>query len=402
MSVHGTRDIESEAGRRAGAGPRWGVQGSCLVPESLRAALGTVPLPAWAAGKMSRAEGAAVADLDAGVWQTMTALDARLGIYLRTLIADSRLSDRRVWGRPWPLGLLPSMLPLSRRAANVLVRCGLANDAETLSVMTYGQLLAVEGIGPGTVLEVACAADAVLAASDYGRVSPPADVVRDLQAYAFQPWSAQVGSHDPRFSALLPPRTGELRARILSLKARPNLYAEARELLAAMPAVERRCGAIAAMALEDAVHDLVACATGFPPSVCAAVIARLGWGGEPPMSYGTAAALAGLHRASMVRRVQVALARFFRRDALYLPGLDRALGLLAAAVPRSAGGRAALLAVHGISRRPFAVESLRRLAEAFGRTVPAAVLALVPERPPRGRSPKRRRKKPRLRLVRSR
>jgi len=59
-----------------------------------------------------------------------------------------------------------------------------------------------------------------------------------------------------------------------------------------------------------------------------------------------------------------------------------------------------MLAVSGIGQRPFAVESLRRVADAFGRTVLPTVVALWPERRQRRtRSAKRGRQKSYLRLV---
>lgn len=400
MTRRQTRYVELQ-GRSRIATPRWGEAGSSLVPETLRAALGASPLPAWVAEAIGRPDGATVADLDAGVWRTMTAISERLRTYLLALVARPELAGRRVWERPWPLGLVPSMLPLTVRVQNVLGRQELADDVERLCRMTYGELLGVGEIGPATLLELACTADSALNALDHGSPAPPTDVVRSLQAYAFPPWATQVSTRDPRFAALLPPGDGSLRARILDLEARANDYPAARALLRAMPGVERRCNAIAGLSLEDTVDDLIAAATGFPPAVRRAVIDRLGWGGAPQVTLVAAAARVGLHRCKLERREATTRARLFDRETYYFPALDRALDVLAKTAPSSAGEAAAVLAARGISRRPFSVESLRLLASEFGRTIPPVLEALLPRRPP-PRSPKPRRKRPHLRLVRSR
>ncbi|MGH9178787.1 MAG: hypothetical protein ACRD0N_09575, partial [Acidimicrobiales bacterium] len=106
----------------------------------------------------------------------------------------------------------------------------------------------------------------------------------------------------------------------------------------------------------------------------AALVARLGLRGKPPLTLAEAGRLAGL-TGERVRQLEVRLRKQLAEagSAAPLPQLDAALAAVARAAPLPAAAVGRLLVDAGITAAPFCVESLARAADLFGRGLPFVV-----------------------------
>jgi hypothetical protein len=102
----------------------------------------------------------------------------------------------------------------------------------------------------------------------------------------------------------------------------------------------------------------------------AALVARLGLRGRPPLTLAEAGRLAGL-TGERVRQLEVRLRKQLAAGpATPVPQLDAALATVARAAPIPAAAVDRVLVDAGLTGGPFCVESLLRAAELLGREVP--------------------------------
>lgn len=127
--------------------------------------------------------------------------------------------------------------------------------------------------------------------------------------------------------------------------------------------------------LENALAAHVAGAgrTRLDPERLAAVLARMGLLGRPPLTLADAGRMAGL-TGERVRQLESRLRKqYAAAPTARLPELDAALSAVAGAAPVPAAAVGRLLAERGLSAAPFCAESLILAAELLGRELPFVV-----------------------------
>ena len=127
--------------------------------------------------------------------------------------------------------------------------------------------------------------------------------------------------------------------------------------------------------LEDALAACVAACGEAPlaPQRLAAVVARMGFGGSPPVTLAAAGRLAGL-TGERVRQLEARVRRHYAGGPLEaIPQLDTALAAVARAAPLPVSAVGGMLADAGVTAGPFCLESLVRASTLFRRDLPFAV-----------------------------
>lgn len=133
----------------------WGAPGVPLLPKALREAWTGETIPAFALRDSYLAEGTTLDRLDTSIWDTMPSLPPALERYLLQLVKD-RFHD---------ISALPIFDEIgfedvgwSPIVGNALKRAGLF-DLDRLRTLTYGDVLALRGIGVRRMLELAVVAE---------------------------------------------------------------------------------------------------------------------------------------------------------------------------------------------------------------------------------------------------
>src|SRR5436190_19277761 len=120
------------------------------IPQTLRASLADVLLPAWLCEAAALPEGASLQALDPSLVEArLRGLGRRLDLYLHGLLRTRtrRLSSATVVDGPWPTKLTLGDIPCNVETSRLLRESGLAGDSR-LAGLTYGALFAVRQLGP--------------------------------------------------------------------------------------------------------------------------------------------------------------------------------------------------------------------------------------------------------------
>src|SRR5215204_417653 len=144
--------------------PRWARRGCPLLPESLRNFWSGEVVPPWVTEELGLAEGADFASLGVQAWAMCShdELPESVQRFLINVVAMRRavISDLRVFVRPWPRSLDPSLLSWSNRTRNCLQKAGVLSDVSRLSTISFGDLLSIPALGAVSVLDFSCVAEA--------------------------------------------------------------------------------------------------------------------------------------------------------------------------------------------------------------------------------------------------
>jgi hypothetical protein len=349
--------------RVSGAGPRE----RPLVPRTLRVALAHQPLPDWLLEATGLPAGATVEALRPELVEAVSdRLGRRIELLVNRLLENHRAAvrDTPLVDRPWPRSVDWGEWIGRRLALN-----GLTRDRLIRSEATYGDLLALPQVGARSVYEIAVAAEVALDHA-YACVELPQELVELRRKAASTSWAGLVGGEDARFSDLFASRDRPL-SDYLDLAGRPDSgTARDAELVLAslLPAVCKRVALIERSPLEVAIRSYVEALSGLSGELLDAVIRRFGLDGTPPRTL--VGAVDGTNVGpERLRQLQARLRDRIPSQPVYMPALDRALELLAEAVPTSAAEAATSLHLSGISTIPFHPASVISAARLCGRSV---------------------------------
>ena len=357
--------------------PIWGKRGCPLLPESLRRAWATESLPGWVARDLNLPDGADYSFLGADVWSRggLSELPGQVKRFLISALSagQSLVSDTRVLVHPWPQTLSPTTLPWSTRTTNCLTNSGFLTDTSRLSTVTFGQLLAVKGMGVMSVLDFACVVEFAI---HIGEQAIPTSVeigggcAEVLVEAIDAPWSPQISPQDARFADLLSPGDQTIFERLERITVEPQDPPLAEfELAQAIASVKVRMSQLEAPTLEVALTTLVEQTTRLRGRKLQALVRRLGFGGEPPGTLEEAASLIGLTRERM-RQIQKRFIDHLPDHPVFMPQLDAAIAMVREAAPITVNRAAELLRDRRVAAAPFHAESLIAAAEVCRRPRP--------------------------------
>jgi hypothetical protein len=348
------------------------------LPESLRNLWSQEALPDWVIEELGLVEGATSASLGVEAWARYPhdVLPDSVQRFLINIVAMRRaaIANIRVFVRPWPRSLDPSLLTWSNRTRNCLEKAGILSDASRLSAISFGELLSIPALGAVSVLDFSCVAEAAFAPShqlarDEGTAVSGDPATLLLEAID-APWSSQVSSQDPRFSDLL--TTGHLTVfeRLEQLTTEPEDPPIAEmQLASSLSAVRERRSKISSLSLEAALADFVEKLTGYKGLRLRALLRRLGCDGGEPATLEEAAAVLDITRERM-RQIHKRFTDRLPSHQVFMPQIDAAIEVLRQAAPLGIDRAAALLQAKGISAQPFHPRSLLAAAEFCSRPQP--------------------------------
>lgn len=353
----------------------WGSLGTALLPESLRLAWASEPLPDWVAADFGLPNGSTFKALDQSVWNasSATALTDRQRNFLLNLVQTRRtgILPLRVFHQPLPYWLNLKELSFSTRTRNCLVSANFLTDPAELSQVTFGRLFDVRAMGVVSILELACGVESAIQRASPAKGTPfDASQVMELIS---EPWVDQVGPADPRFADLIPPLPYATVFEMLNaLTSAPDVDEQTLTKLAqSMPELRKRLRLIKALPLEQQLSDFLRQVTRFDGDRLLALIDRLGWGGSLPITLEEAGTRLDVTRERFRQLQERAMARLKEITfPPYIPGLDSALALLREKCPVGISAATEILRQHNITGIDFHPESLIAAAEACRRKPP--------------------------------
>ena len=324
-------------------------------------------IDAWIVPELGVEPDATFAALDRSAWAGGAKWSVRVENYLVAVVRKElpHLYRHRALIRPLAPHIDLAAIPWRSRTRNALAAAGLLEDRHRLSGITYGDLLALPGIGFASVLDFAATAEIYVEEPPQGTVKELKEMTNKLLDHW---WADQVTGDDPRFSDLLPHHQSVAETlELLQMTGQDSTSAAAEDARTQIPKLEQRVNDVLAKRLEESLTDyLCAALPGLGEMQTQALLARMGWHGRPPITLEAAGKIMGTTR-ERVRQLQ---ARLYRRRPplpLFMPALDRALDELHLAAPIPADKAAELLAAKGISNLPFHPASVLSAAEYCGK-----------------------------------
>ena len=376
-----------------------------ILPKQLAERWRHVPLPTWVGEccrlpRDSTIQALATAELPAASdVASRSAIEFFVVELLRTRARE--ISDMRVF--PTNAAINRSLLTkagCSRRAMNALHKGGLLKNPARISGITYGDLLEVKGLGIKSLLNVAFCAEALnpshaiannnLDVSEAFIEMNGVEIKHELKELAATEAAEIISGGDSRFSDLLPPNVDSLSIFARSMEANaPQLpdsdarqmalpinvswdRAEQKYALQWVRTTKERISHIESLQLEDLLSEYLHACTGFIDRRLEAVLARLGWSGNPPMTLEESGELLGVTRERM-RQIEKKAREKFSSIPVYAPALSRAINILLKSVPIEVSEAAALLRRTKVSKTKFSPESVIAAATDLGIDSPFAI-----------------------------
>jgi hypothetical protein len=357
--------------------PSWGMRGCPPLPESLRVAWASELVPAWVALELGLKREATYSEVDVEAWAQCSHAELPESIkkFLINVVSMRRSSigRLRVFVRPWPRSLDPTLLSWSNRTRNCLRTAALLSDVSRLSGLTFADLFSIQAMGAVSVLDFACVAEAAFTPNKQTTIGI-ADISGDVSSRLLEAidafWAHQISSQDPRFSDLLPPGNLTVFERLEQLTAEPEDPPLQEILLArALPALEERMSSISRLPLEAALTEFVEKASGKRGAHLQALLRRLGCDGEPAVTLEEAGSLLGITRERM-RQIHKKFSERAPNHPIFMPRLDEAIKVIRESAPISVDRASELIRAKRISARPFHPKSLLAASEFCGRSQP--------------------------------
>jgi Sigma-70, region 4/Bacterial RNA polymerase, alpha chain C terminal domain len=371
---------------------RYGAPGVPWLPTALCRLWETESLPNWLASEIGTTGTCPLPDLNSLVLEKTSKLLPRIEHYVEFLVRSRQpaIRDVRWFDRPWPRGLRMADIQFSVRSKNLLDDAGLTLNPERLTQTTFGQLLAIPGLGVKSLLEITSLVEAAIhlheqLTSDVAAVvtGHSSESLRDpsvisnwseaLTELINEPWVEQISAEDPRFQRLLPVGSGTLDERVEKIISDPTTApSDIPALLTSVSNIREIVGRLNSQFLEESLLELLALLIGPSQPRLNAIADRLGWRGSKPKTLQEAGDSVGITRQRVSQIENRVRDRLVNRVVL-LPKLDLAITLLEAAVPLSENDAAKLLAERKISRRPFSPMSIVGLSNLLGRKIGLAL-----------------------------
>jgi hypothetical protein len=366
----------------------WGSPHVPLLPRSLRQLWREIPLPEWLKSEASLPVDATVESLNTPFVGRATRISPRVEHFVTFLVRSyiHTIRDLRCFDVVWPRGLKVTQLPLSRRSRNLLDAAGFSANPEELIESTFGQLLAIPGLGARSLVEITTVAEAAVDlyelvsgefsaaiagdTGDDGAISNGLDEswAQILMGILKEPWLDQISGEDPRFGEFLPPRYRTLEDQLDRLTSDPTAAAsEIPSLVVSLGKIRESVERIQTQFLEDSLLELLASVIGAEQPRLNIIADRLGWRGDDPKTLQECGEALGVTR-ERVRQIEKRFKSEILDHVVFLPKLDLGINVLEEASPIRESQAAQLLADREISKRPFSAISLLETAELLGRS----------------------------------
>jgi hypothetical protein len=365
----------------------WGSPGVPLLPKSLARLWRELGLPEWLRFEASLPEDSTVEALGSPFWTGSSRLSHRVEHYINFLVKTHLPSVRAIkcFDGVWPRGLKVSLLPLSLRSRNLLDSSGFSANPDALMESTFGELLAIPGLGIKSLVEITAVTEAAIdlhalvadelsmtlatEAGDQRGMSSQLDEgwSHVLTETLKEQWVEQISAQDPRFAALLPPRYATLEDQLDRVISDPTAAAsEISSLLISLSKIQGLVERMKSQFLEDSLVELLSSVIGPLQPRLAVIADRLGWRGNKPKTLQECGEALGITR-ERVRQIERRFKEELPNHPVLLTKLDLGISLLEEASPIREAQAAQLLAERGVSRRPFSPVSLLEAAELLGR-----------------------------------
>lgn len=361
--------LAAEEGARSAAGAplvltpsrqpaRWGIAPAPLLPESLRRALADERLPGWLTRDLSLPAGATTLALDTSVWAGVSEIPPRVERFVINLLThrSNEMRHVQVLSSGWTDEIRPQQVDWPSRVRNALNRAGVFD--QQIDVLTFGELLALPGLGIQSALDIAVMAEQLTAR--------PTEVLREEQRQtlleaANEDWASRIHANDPRFRDAVPAYHGSLAELFDEAIANPQ-GARARAVSEALPKIRRRVNELKSQPLDRAITDLLR-AVGIPERDTSILVRRMGWGPESPASLQEVGDEFRITR----ERVRQVVARALKRlGPIYLPQLERSLAEIREQAPLPTVAAGELLVKSKLATFPLSPSGLVSAAEIFG------------------------------------
>jgi hypothetical protein len=357
-------------------------RGHGLVPPRLAEHLADAPVSDELAAKYDLGPHATLGDLDAGVWwryDTAVVEELAAGVVnqVRNRMRRIRNDLQPMISAPIPL----SQLDISLRTRNSLHTAGGTQNGWVVP-MPLGRLATAQQVGAHVLLDLLTAVaspSAVVRNNAHEDLpNPPAPapvterrpsrtVAREAKALARKRWATKIRATDPRLGPAL-----------VNLHLDADTPAEAADLLrnGMFEPVEAKSAArrirefiaegdrLRRLTLDKEMATILDAAVT-RPKARRVVAARLGLGGEKPVTLEVASRLGGFSR-ERARQLEASFRRHVSEEASsWTPALERALRLVQQAAPLPPAAVSDLLRAEGITEHEWAVPALLRAAEVF-------------------------------------
>ena len=339
-----------------------------MLPASLRHAWAGEPLPDWLLKRAGLPRKVTLGELDAGFNHDAVRMPSDLPGYLSKLVTSRRSAIRNLPAlqNGWPEGVDPSVVPWRFRTRHCLENARMSDDLQRLSRVTFGELFRVKDMGVLSVLDFASAVESMdLEHLSGGRPTEPSahnqaeldEASQQLLLKAMEaPWADAVSARDPRFAGTIPKLEGTIAQqldRIFDVDTlRSESVKDARALARSLPAIEERARAIDGLPLDLAIRQFISAISRTRGVRLETLLARLGFGADPPITLQEAADRIGTSRERF-RQIQEDIPNRLPPHPVLMPALDRALALLAQIAPVSAEVAATRLVEEGVCTIPF-------------------------------------------------
>lgn len=266
--------------------------------------------------------------------------------------------------------------------------------------MTYGDMFSMRGVGAKSILETALTledlalemetAESTIRVRNYASEDTVETARASLEKLKHEEWADGIYGTDPRWRDLVPeggeslatvaeylfqqlsaPDSSQFQSAMI-FAGQFNYLSSATDIAAWCVAVEERYAQLAELPLETALSGLLERCTALNGDRKDALLARLGWTGNPPTTLEVAGQMLGITRERL-RQIESKVREKLPTSPVFISSLNQALECLAKAAPVSLSDAATLLQTRGISSHPFSAESVIAAARDLGVGCPIAI-----------------------------
>lgn len=268
---------------------------------------------------------------------------------------------------------LPTETTWSARTLSALLKTNYLSDTASLSGLTFEQLGKVPGMGVRTTLDFLCTLEAhmnrVGEAPTLGEqleLSIP-DIephLATLRAVSKHDWADLVSEADLRFEGMFPSGAGTFADRVEQLLEKRDFPA-AVALSEASEDIVATAAGIAQLRLEELLQQVFEIFMKLGDQHRDALLRRLGWLGDKPITLAEAGDLIGVTR-ERIRQLEAKFVRKLPPEGMYAPAVAMAVQAIANAAPVAVAKVPAILRDAGLTTQSFSADSVISAAGVLG------------------------------------
>ena len=372
-----------------------------LLPRVMAERWRHLPLPQWVAECCGLLPGSSVGDLASVLRPAEATARAAVDFFVCELVKERahELADARIFP-PNALedGVAVAAAQWPGRARIALSEAGLINAPEDLKTLTYGQLLRLKGVGVKAAIQLGLHAEHLPSGPESGdspqsnpATTEPVDdaTLESLRALAAADWADLVDGSDPRFTKLVPndgrsladlaealvltfAPTGDASSQIRLPYGTPGHLETPLAVQDWLREVQNTVSRLEALHLEDLLSDFLTRCSTLSGKRRDALLARLGWSGERPLTLEDTGRRLDLTR-ERIRQIENRVRRNLPPTRAYFPALSKALQVLVEIAPVEVDKAAAVLQTRGVSNAKFSPESVIAAANDLGIDPPVRI-----------------------------